>query len=171
MAVKRMYRYQEGAQATVGDLRLLAGLPTRKILTLDLDVKNPEVKRREVVVVLQNPSQADAVHADYTVKHIIAFVLRKRTTPDGPLSDVRHVTIANLFTPYSTDPSRLGVLVHEHGLTAVSGNEDGSSSNDEIIRNRAQKVPQPADVALDGPPVHLEVVGKRLAVGISPLSD
>ncbi len=84
-------------------------------------------RRKSVVVILKNPSAADAKMADATIRKVETFVYHR-------FSDVRWLHILNIFAYRATDPGDLNRMYCQEGAMSVIGTE-----NDHFIRSTVKE--------------------------------
>ncbi|MBT2724420.1 DUF1643 domain-containing protein [Bacillus sp. ISL-46] len=114
--------------------KVINNITLRDWLEIDIN-KNAS---RILLYVLMNPSKANKVRCDKTVKKVLDFTRSQTSLLDSLVPDVKTVIIVNLFPFYKTDSSKLYELLNELCETR-SGYEDLLEANLLKIRRGIQK--------------------------------
>lgn len=93
--------------------------------SLYIPFKVDERRDQLVTVVLKNPSSADAVCADNTIRRVETYVFRR-------FPCARELRVLNLFALRATDPCDLAAHITEHGIGSATGDRNDAIIADDL---------------------------------------
>lgn len=114
--------------------KVINNITIRNWLEIDINENASKI----LLYVLMNPSKANKIRCDKTVRKILDFTRDQTSLLDSPVPDVKTVIIVNLFPFYKTDSNKLYELLNELSETR-NGYEDLLKENLLKVKRGIQK--------------------------------
>ena len=96
--------------------------------SLHIPFRGDGQRDRLVTVVLKNPSSANAVRADNTIRRVETYVFQR-------FPCARELAVLNLFALRATDPSELAAHLTDHGIGSATGDRNDAIIADNFNRS------------------------------------